>query len=382
MKPKKIVVIGAGEFQQPLIRKANSLGFETHVFAWREGSVAREDADFFYDISIVEIDEITEICRKLQPAGILTSGSDLAVATVNEVANRLDLPSNTPESTSITTNKYRMREAFSAHNIPSPWFKYVTQSEITDLNLSDLTYPMIIKPTDRSGSRGVNKINKFDDEKIRQALQDACSVSFEKAAIIEEYIEGHEFSCESISFDGQHYPLAITRKYTTGDPHFIETGHLQPASLAREIKESIFLLTKQALDALGIEIGASHFEFRITPDQRIVPIELGARSGGDYISTDLVELSTGYDYLKMIIQCAIGEPPEFERKDFYKYSAVQFFVDRRQKDIYQRILNEHPEWIVRASSENIDRTDSVSDSSTRHGFVIFASDDASLLNYL
>lgn len=382
MKNERIIIIGAGEFQQPLILKANALGFETHVFAWSEGAIARNDADYFYDISIVDIDEITKISRTLGASGVITSGSDLAAVTVSEVARHLGLPCNSSYSTKLTMNKYNMREAWQAHQIPSPWFKRIHESEVFDLDLKKLSYPLIIKPTDRSGSRAVTKINKHNDLEIRQALHNSFSVSFERSAIIEEYIQGIEYSCESISYNGEHYPLVITQKYTSGHPHFIETGHLQPASITQELKKSVFSLAKQSLDALGVELGASHFEFKVTPDNLIIPIELGARSGGDYISTDLVELSTGYDYLKMIIQCGLGQYPEFKKKKAYKYSAVQFFVNSRQKELYQRIWTDHPEWIIRSSVEKINSTDKVLDSSMRHGFVIYASDDVSMLDYL
>ena len=109
---KKIVIIGANDFQKPLIQKAKEMGYETHVFAWREGATGAEDADFFYEISIVEMDAILEECRKIKPDAVATIGSDLANITVQYLAEKLGLPGNSSECIRQSTNKYAMRSAF------------------------------------------------------------------------------------------------------------------------------------------------------------------------------------------------------------------------------------------------------------------------------
>ena len=99
---KKIVIIGANDFQKPLIQKAKEMGYETHVFAWREGATGAEDADFFYEISIVEMDAILEECRKIKPDAVATIGSDLANITVQYLAEKLGLPvASKPDSQEI-----------------------------------------------------------------------------------------------------------------------------------------------------------------------------------------------------------------------------------------------------------------------------------------
>ena len=109
---KKIVIIGANDFQNQLILKAKEMGFETHVFAWQDGSIGERTADHFYPVSIVEIDEILEKCREIKPDAVATIASDLANITVSKVAAGLGLPGNTPECIELSTNKYAMRSAF------------------------------------------------------------------------------------------------------------------------------------------------------------------------------------------------------------------------------------------------------------------------------
>ena len=233
---KKIAIIGANDFQNPLILKAKEMGYETHVFAWREGAPGEETADYFYPISIVEREKILEECRRIRPAAVISIGSDLAMLTVNYVAGELGLVCNSMESTRISTNKYAMRTAFSEAGIPTPGFRCVGVAAKAE-ELEALSLPVIVKPTDRSGSRGVTRLDSW--EGFSEAVRNAVENSFEKKAIVEEYLPGEEYSCECISFQGRHQLLAVTKKYTTGAPHFIETGHLEPAQLSEEELETI-----------------------------------------------------------------------------------------------------------------------------------------------
>ena len=181
---KKIVIIGANDFQNQLILKAKEMGFETHVFAWQDGSIGERTADHFYPVSIVEIDEILEKCREIKPDAVATIASDLANITVSKVAAGLGLPGNTPECIELSTNKYAMRSAFLKAGLPTPKF-YKVDRVIPEL--MEMELPVIVKPTDRSGSRAITKITAYDQ--LEEAIKEAVEQSFEKKAIVEEYIE-------------------------------------------------------------------------------------------------------------------------------------------------------------------------------------------------
>ena len=254
---KKIVIIGANDFQNQLILKAKEMGFETHVFAWKDGAVGAGTADYFYPISIVEVDQILEKCRQIQPDAVASIGSDLANITVSRVAAGLGLPANSEECVRLSTNKYAMREAFANAGIPVPRFYKVDRIEAY---LFGLRLPVIVKPTDRSGSRAITKVTDFKD--LPEAIRNAVEQSFEKSAIVEEYLEGEEYSYETISYHGKHTTLAVTKKYTTGSPHFIETGHVEPSGLSEDMLKKIEPVMFRALDALKVTDGASHGEFK------------------------------------------------------------------------------------------------------------------------
>lgn len=271
----KVAIIGASYLQEPLIRKAKERGYETHVFAWKCGDVGEYLADYFYPISIVEKDLILEQCRKIGINGICSIASDLAIITVNYVANGMGLTGNSLESTEKSTNKHKMRKCFELNKDPSP--RSILVSSVTDLDGIKLDYPVIVKPLDRSGSRGITKLD--DGNGLQEAIEEAKRQGFQKQALVEEFVSGQEYSVEYVSWNGNHRFLAITRKYTTGSPHFIETGHLQPAALDEAVLNKVKEIIPHALSGLGVKFGASHSEIKITDSNDIKIIEIGARMG-------------------------------------------------------------------------------------------------------
>ena len=366
---KKIVIIGANSFQNPLILKAKEMGYETHVFAWQDGSIGERTADYFYPISIIEKEEILEKCKEIEPEAVVTIASDLANITVQYLAEKLGMPCNSAESIYISTNKYAMREALKKHGIPTPGFVKVVEGDDYEKAISNLSFPLIVKPTDRSGSRGITKISSIDE--LRTAVRAAVKDSFEKSAIIEEYIDGEEYSCESISYEGIHHTLAVTRKYTTGAPHFIETGHAEPANINREVYNKIEKEIHRALDALKVRYGASHAEFKMDDKGNIRVIEIGSRMGGDCIGSHLVYLSTGYDFVKMVIDVAAGKSPKFEQERTPAYAAIRFVFSQKDLDVFEELKEKKPESIYYVSEIEDIGEHEVVDSSTRFGYYIF-----------
>lgn len=367
---EKIVIIGANSFQNPLIIKAKEMGYETHVFAWKSGDIGEKTADYFYPISITEKEKILEACKKIQPKAVVSIASDLAVITVNYIAEKLGLISNEPENSIIYTNKYKMRKAFEIAGVKVPKFNNVGLGE--NVNLENFQFPVIVKPTDRSGSRGITKVEK--KEEIAHAIAIACENSFEKRAIIEEFIEGEEYSCECISYKGKHYFLTTTKKFTTGAPNFIETGHIQPSGLTTNQEEKVKSEIFKALDALKIQNGPSHSEFKIDKNGNIGIIEIGARMGGDCIGSDLVKISTGIDFLKLTIDVALGKKPIVEKVIEPKIAVIKFIFERSDILKLEKIKEKFPDTIYYVSEiSNCDKK--IVDSSSRYGYYILQCQD-------
>ena len=369
---KKIVIIGAGEFQNPLIEKAKKLGYETHVFAWKCGDIGERTADYFYPVSITEKEAILRECEQIKPDAVASIASDLATLTVGYIAQRLGLPHNSEACIQRSTDKFKMRKAFRAAGILTPEFVQVSVQQDA-LDLEGMSYPLIVKPTDRSGSRGITKV--WEESEAAEAVKRAIDCSFAKAAIVEEFIEGEEYSCECISQGGTHHLLALTKKYTTNAPHFIETGHIEPSgiedSMLQKIKETVFA----GLDALGVTVGASHTEFRLSPKNEPIIIEIGARMGGDCIGSHLVPLSTGYDFIKMVVEAAAGTPVSLERHAHYKTAAIRFLLEPDDIRNMQSFERDFPEIVVEKSPLHKENLNKTADSSTRAGYYIMAGND-------
>ena len=299
-----LAIIGASYLQRPLVEKAKEMGLRTICFAWAEGAVCRDLVDVFYPISIVEKEQILTICQQEHIDGICTIASDVAAPTVAYVAEQMGLVDNTYEASLRANNKWLMRQAFTSADVPCPQHMCVKSIDVDTIQ-TQMNLPLIVKPSDRSGSLAVNKIT--DWAQLSSAIQEAQTASFRGEAMVEEYIEGREISVEFISYQGEHYPLQITDKVTTGAPHFVELEHHQPSTLSDDMYTTIYAITERALHALGISNGASHTEYKITDDGRVYIMEIGARMGGDFIGSDLVQLSTGYDFVRGVIEVALDQ---------------------------------------------------------------------------
>ncbi len=367
-----MAIIGASYLQMPLIEKAKEMGIETHVFAWAAGDVGETAADHFYPISIVEKEEIYHKCKEIGVDGIVSIASDLAVVAVNYVAARLGLSGNSEECTLLATNKHHMRKAFAAAKDPSP--ASILVENIGDLEkYPALHFPVIVKPLDRSGSRGIQRLE--GTEGLAEAIEEAKAQGFVKQALVEEYVEGQEYSIECISWKGEHRLLAITRKYTTEAPRFIETAHLEPGcedpSTADRIRQVVF----HALDTLKICYGASHSELKVAADGSIRIIEIGARMGGDFIGSHLVEMSTGFDFVRAVIETALGVEPAGWKEALPdgRAAGVRFILTHADLAAYDRLKAEHPEFLRDADIAEPEGHE-VTDSATRFGYFLMQAD--------
>jgi len=364
---KKLAIIGASYLQLPLVKKAKEMGVKTYCFAWEDGAVCKDVADYFYPISIIDKKAILKVCQEIGIDGITTIASDTAVVTVNYVASHLGLISNPNDYSEITTNKYKMRRCFMDNNVPSPKFVLVNKENNNDV--PGFKYPLIVKPTDRSGSRGVEKV--LESVQLEEAITRARKESFEHKAIIEEYVSGKEISVESISFEGKHTILQITDKVTTGAPYFVELEHHQPSTLPLDIQNRVKEIVLHALDALHIQYGASHSELKISEDGDIRVIEIGARMGGDFIGSNLVQLSTGYDFLKGVIEVALGDFHEPIITQ-HKHSGVYFLSEETKhlKPIIENWKN-YPEIVEAEITDPLLRL--IECSGDRSGYLIYQS---------
>lgn len=316
----RIAVIGANEPLLPFYKLAHELGYYIIGIAWEQGAVCKRYCNKFHPVSFAEKELVLKICQEEKIDGITSFSLESALPTVIYVAQAMGLVSNTEECLRLTSDKFSQREAFANNNIKVPQY-YLISDEVQLASL-DIRYPVIVKPVDSGGSQGIFKLDDSTD--LYKAYHFAKEYSKTCRVIIEEFIEGREFSVEFISHNGVHYFLQITDKVTSGAPHFIEMQHHQPADISLELVTQIKELVSKALDVLKIENSVSHTEIKLNHLGELYIIEIGARMGGDYITSNLVHLSTGYDLVDGAIKLACGKftSPVF---GISQYSGVYFY---------------------------------------------------------
>ena len=237
--------------------------------------------------------------------------------------------------------------------------------------------PCVIKPKSGGGKTGVSFAT--DNRSFEEAISYAQSVSDEDI-LVEEYVEGNEVSVESISYQGKHYVVQVTDKDNSGPPHFVELGHHQPSALSVELRRKISIVVKQILEKIGFMNGASHVELRVTNNQ-IYLIEVNPRGGGDHISNKLVSLSTGYDYVKAMIDVALGQ---FEEPVIVNsaYSGIYFLCKQTEYLLPLFDSCEKKDWIIEKEWDHNELEESKGNS-TRNGYLIYrAGNKISLKNEL
>lgn len=318
---KKVLIIGASILQLPAILKAKDLGYYVGVADYNPEAIGIPYADEYFNVSTIDTDGIVEAAKRFKPDGIMTLATDMPMRAVAAACRELGLPGISPDTALKATDKAEMIKAFEAHGVEHPWYYVVSDRNVLDSIVRQASYPCIIKPTDNAGSRGV--VLCHNKSELIKGYEYASNESRGGAVIIEEYLQGPEFSVEVMVVDGVPHVLQITDKITTGAPHFVEMGHTQPTSQPQEAKEKIKDLACRAVKAVGINVGPAHVEMILTAKGPKM-VELGARMGGDCITTHLVPLSTGIDMVAATIKLACGEESEINPK-WCKGSAIRYF---------------------------------------------------------
>ena len=322
---KKLMILGASILQVPAIEKAKSMGLEVIVVDMNPDAVGFKIPGILKEvISTIDTPAILEAAKRHQINGIMTLASDMPMQSIAVVSHEIGLIGISEDTALKATNKAFMRDALKEAGIPIPLYFRVKEKEEFKRaveNIHAFGYKCIVKPADNSGSRGVDLLNENTD--IDKAYDYTVQFSRSGEIVVEEYMEGPEVSVETIALDGSVHVIQITDKLTTGAPYFVEMGHSQPSQLNGDIKKSISEIAIAANKAIGITDGPSHTEIKVTKDGPKI-VELGARLGGDCITTHLVPLSTGVDMVENTIRIAIGEKPDLSPK-WNKGSAIRYF---------------------------------------------------------
>lgn len=372
----RLLVVGASILQLPAILKAKEMGHYVAVADYDPEAVGIPYADEYYNASTIDIDAITDVARVFKPDGIMTLATDMPMRSVAKASELLGLKSISFDTAVKATDKYEMIRAFNEYGVPTPWyFKIKVREELLNI-IGNFTFPCIMKPTDNAGSHGVVLVHNVDE--LMKNYEYSRNNSRNGCVIIEEYLKGDEVSVEVMVVNGNIHILQITDKITTGSPHFVEMGHTEPSRMSDNIQRQIKIVAEKAVRAVCIDNGPSHVEMMVT-ERGPVMIELGARMGGDNITTHLVPLSTGIDMTEATINVALGRKPDLIPK-CKKGSAIRYIeapVGKIKSITGIGLAKSIPGVIQVSLTKNTgDYSTEISCSNDRIGFIISQGNDA------
>lgn len=329
---KKIMVLAAGLLQIDVIEKAKSMGYYVLAVDGNPKAPGFNVADKAICADIVNEDTMLKIARDEHVDGVIHPCSEVSMAVMGRINDELGLSGISREQAICATNKHLMRKAFEKGNAPSPKSILAQDAEDAWSRLqNEFDTDAILKPSRNSGSRGIAKVSRnMDKGDFIRAYDEALSESRDHSVLIEQFIEGPEFSIEMIVWQGEIHVLTVTDKKTTGAPHFVELGHNQPSCFSDTDVETLKAAAVAGVRALGVNNCACHAEAKLMNGKAYL-MEVGARLGGDFISTELTHLSTGIDMVAAAIDVALGVEPDLSAKEDPKGVCIRYFCPKPGK---------------------------------------------------
>ncbi len=367
---KRVLVLGASKWQVPLIRQAQSMGLEVVATDMNPKAVGLKIADYGEVVDILDADANTDIAIKYNVDAVMTDQTDYAMNVVAKVASRLVIPGPSIEVAKNCTNKKLMREITSARNILNPDFHAAESLVDARLAASDIGFPIIIKPTDNQGSRGVFKIN--DLKQLIDLFSDSVKHSRDGQILVEKYIQGTEVTVEGFVADGKLHSLAISEKKHTPPPRIIAMNLNFPPSFPQQTIEKIKQTASDVASALGMTNGPYHGEF-IVNDDGIFLIEAAYRGGGSGTSSHIVPAVSGVNILEKHVEASLGLKVEIKptRNDACILKFLQFKSGKVKRITgLEKAMRVEGVRLLEINYQQGEIMPSVTDDSKRHGAII------------
>lgn len=318
MDKTAIMVFGVGELQKSIISRAKAMNLFVVGIDPCEDAFCKDDVDVFEIVGGQDYTATIEVAKKYSISAIVTAATDKPLFMMARVGKALNLPFYSEDTARWSTDKFQMKQRFWEGDVPCAKGCIIHNVE----EATNLIFPVICKPRDNSGSRGVKFCQNI--EELEECVDEALYFSKLDTVLVEEFIEGQEYSIESLHYDGKSEVIQITEKKTTEFPYNVELGHKQNANLSEEQRNAISGIIARISCCLHFNNCPSHTELKIN-DRGIFIIETSPRLGGDYITSVLTPLSTGVNIEDQVIRLALGQSINTKEGRREKASGICFF---------------------------------------------------------
>jgi biotin carboxylase len=334
---KKVMLLGGNYFQMTATKAAKELGYYVVSVDYLPNNPAHRFADEYYNVSTTDKEKVLELARRLQIDGIVSYASDVSAPTAAYVATELGLPTNPLESVEILTNKKKFREFLRNNGFKVPVGECFTEYKEAAEYFSRMPHPMVVKPTDASGSKGVHKVFTMDE--FRAAWDDALIYSRNQNIFVEQFIEkcGYEIDADSFLVDGDFAYFGVMDQHNDLNCNpYVPVGLSGPSVLPHERKNIAKSELIRLMNLLNMRMGAFNIEYIFDKNDDLYILEVGPRNGGNLIS-DAIQYGTGVDLAKYTILAAVGDSCK-DLKDKSYHSCVSSYVVHSMEDgIYEDI---------------------------------------------
>ncbi len=336
---KKLLLLGGSRYLIPAIKAAHDLGAYVITCDYLPDNYAHKLSDEYHNVSIIEKETVLDLAQKLQIDGIMSYATDPGVATAAYVAEKMGLPGNNPyESVAILQNKGRFRAFLRDHGFNVPQMMTYKSWEAILPDLKKIQYPVIVKPTDSAGSKGVTRVDCEAD--LQAAVQIALDRSIGKECIIEEFIEKKGFSTDTDSFsvDGNLVFFSLNDQWFDDNAANIYTpaAYSWPSTMPEQYQTEIKNEVQRLLKLLHMGTSIYNIETRIGSNGKAYIMEVSPRAGGNRLA-EMLRYACGQDLIKASVQGALGLPIDTLNQPVYQGYWGLVVLHSEQEGIYQGI---------------------------------------------
>lgn len=350
---KKLMLLGGMRYLVPVIEAAHKLGVYVITCDYLPNNIAHKYSDEYCNVSILEKDKVLEKAKELKIDGILSFACDPGVVTAAYVAEKMELPSSGPyESVEILQNKGKFRKFLTENNFNVPVAKQYTDIETALNDIEMFNWPVIVKPTDSAGSKGVTKVVKKSE--LRDAINYALKFSHSNEFIIEDFLEkiGDSSDCDSFSVDGELKFVSFSaQKFDENcENPYTPAAFTWPASISKAHQEELINEIQRLLKLLDMKNSIYNIETRECTNGKAYIMECSPRGGGNRLA-EMIRYMTGVDMITNIVKSALGMELDIIEQKEIKDNWAEIILHSEKEGIFEKL------WISEEISSNIVEND-------------------------